>query len=114
MKVLKIDKKTKTKTEQIKMFLSILCTLNNIALSDTQLSILAYFIQYGISHKTDGLIIASGIVPDIGVLRNMKYRLCKKGFLKRDPKEYKTYELNGADMNFEDHDLRLIIKLDNS
>lgn len=114
MKVLKIEKKTKTKTEQIKLFLSILCTLNNIVLSDTDKLILAYFIQYRISHKTDELILASGIVKDIGMLRNVKYRLCKKGFLKRDAKEYKTYELNGADMNFEDNDLRMLIKLDNT
>jgi hypothetical protein len=113
MKALKIDKKTKTKTEQIKMFVSILCILNDIELSSTEINILAYYIQYKISHKTDEFIIASGIVKDIGLLRNAKYRLCKKGFLKRDPKEYKTYELNGTDLNFEDDDIRLLIKLDN-
>lgn len=113
MKVLKIEKKTKTKTEQIKLFLAIICTLNNIVLSNTDMSILAYYIQYRISTKIDDLIITSGIVKDIGMLRNAKYRLCKKGFLKRDSKEYKTYELNG-DVNFEENDLRLIIKLDNS
>ena len=96
MKVLKIEKKTTTKTEQIKMFLAILCTLNSIVLSSTEMSILAYYIQYRISIKTDDLIIASGIVKDIGLLRNAKYRLCKKGFLKRDSKEYKTYKLNNS------------------
>jgi hypothetical protein len=113
MKGLKIDKKTKTKTEQIKLFMSILCLLNEIELSETEINILSYYIQYKISSKTDDLIIASGIVKNISILRNMKYRLCKKGFLKRDSKEYKTYELNGKDMNFEDDDVRLLIKLDN-
>lgn len=96
------------------MYLSILCTLNNIVLSETDKLILTYYIRYRISHKTDELIISSGIIKDIGMLRNAKYRLMKKGFLKRDNKEYKTYELNGSDMNFEDNDLRLIIKLDNA
>lgn len=114
MKVLKLEKKTTTKTQQIMLYLSILCTLYNKVLPQTEMLILAYYIQYRISHKTDELILNSGIVKDIGALRNMKYRLCKKGFLRRDPKEYKTYELNGADMNFEDNDLRLLIKLDNS
>ena len=95
------------------MVVGIMCILNDIEISSTDISILAYYIQYGISHKTDSLIIDSKIVRDIGILRNAKYRLSKKGFLRRDPKEYKTYELNGSDMNFGDDDIRLLIKLDN-
>lgn len=116
MKVFKIDKKTESKVQQIKMLVSIMCILNNIILSETELNVLAFFIQYKMSRKTDNLIIESKIVKNVNVLRNIKFRLCKKGFLKRISKEYKTYQLNfngGDDSTFEDNDIRLILKLSN-
>lgn len=115
MRALKIEKKTDSKTQQIKLVLSIICLLNNITLSETDYISLAFFIQYKMSHKTDDLIIKSGVVKNMDVLRNVKTRLCKKGFLKRDPKEYKTYDLNmsAGEFNWEDNDIRLIIKLNN-
>jgi hypothetical protein len=114
MKGLKIEKKTKTKVEQIRLVVAIICLLNDIILSDTQLLALCYMIVYGISRQTDELIIRSGIVKDKKVLSNVKTKLCKKGFLKRNDKEYRTYTLNlNKDFSIDDNDIRMLIKLNN-
>jgi hypothetical protein len=115
MRALKIEKKTTSKIEQLKLIVTILCTIGGLPLSDTEVSVLAFYIQYKLSHKTDELLINSGIVKNLDVLRNVKTRLYKKGFLKRNKLEYKTYELNmNSQFNLDDNDIRLVIKLDNS
>lgn len=114
MKGFKIEKKTKTKMEQIRLVISILCTVNGIILSDTQLITLCYFVVYGLNKQTDDLIIRSGVVKNKKILNNIKTFLCNLQFLKRNDKEYRTYTLNmNKDFSIDDNDIRMLIKLDN-
>jgi hypothetical protein len=116
MKVFKLDKKTNSKTHKLELIISILCLFNSIHLSSTDVKVLAYYIVYKISEKTDKLLISSKIVKNINTLRNVKVRLYKLGFLKKDKDLYKTYEVN-LSKDFkdfaDDEEIKMIINIDN-
>ena len=115
MKVFKLDKKANGKVNKLELIISVLCTFNNIHLSETDIRVLAYYIVYKINEKTDRLLITSEVVKNIGTLRNIKTRLFKLGFLKKDKDLYKSYELNLSDdfMDFNDDDeVKMIINID--
>lgn len=88
-----IVKKTKTKVEQYKVLIALMCMMNEVKLSDTEMQVLAYFMYYGISDKTDKFIMSSGLFKSLTQLRNVKNELRKKEFLIREDM-YKTYKLN--------------------
>jgi hypothetical protein len=115
MKVIQITKKTSNKTEQMETLISILCFLNGMHISKTDISVLAHYVIFGIKKATDDLLINSKILRDQIALRNTKSRLTKKGFLKRTKELYKSYELN-IDKDFKNgsDDVTVLIKLDNS
>jgi hypothetical protein len=115
MKVFKLDKKANGKVNKLELIISVLCTFNNIHLSETDIRVLAYYIVYKINEKTDRLLITSEVVKNIGTLRNIKTRLFKLGFLKKDKDLYKSYELNLSkdfvDFN-DDDEVKMIINID--
>ena len=115
MKVFKLDKKANGKVNKLELIISVLCTFNNIHLSETDIRVLAYYIVYKINEKTDRLLITSEVVKNIGTLRNIKTRLFKLGFLKKDKDLYKSYELNLSKdfLDFNDDDeVKMIINID--
>ena len=100
MKLVEVVKKTTNKTEQVDLFLNLMCLLNGIYLSDTVRMILVYYVVYGLKQSTDDLIFQSKLVSGkerIQQLRNIKTQLYRKGFLKRDSTMYRTYDLNLSD-----------------
>jgi len=114
MNLIKIDKKVQTQTDQIELIISILCFLYDKRLSKTEQKCLAFYVVYGIKEKTDELLISSKIVPHIESLRNVKGKLCKLGFIKREPGIYKSYQLNLSKDFQPDDVLGLLIKIDRS
>ncbi len=114
MKVIEITKKTNHKTEQIELAISILCFVNDIYLSKTEVSVLSYFVVHGLKESTEKLLIKGSIVKGIPQIRNIKSKLTKLGFLKKNPGLYKSYEL-ALDKNFTtDDQLNILIKIDNT
>lgn len=115
---IEITKKTKHKTEQMELVISVFCILNDVHLSKTEISVLAYYVVFGIKESTDALLINSNIINK-GNLGNLKTKLKKQKFLKRTKELYKTYELNlSKDFNNDDiinsNLINLFIKIDNS
>jgi hypothetical protein len=90
MQLVKIKKKTNSKVEQAKTMIAIFCLLMNINLSDTELTVLAYFMVYKINRKTKDLILNAGILKSDDSLKNTLSKLKKFGMLVRniDSKEY--------------------------
>jgi hypothetical protein len=116
MKVFKLEKKANSKTDKLELIVSILCLFNGIHLSKTDIRVLAYYMVYSLTEKTDNLILASKIVKNVNTLRTVKVRLHKLGFLKKDKDLYKSYELNLSkdvkDFNNDD-EVKMIINIDN-
>lgn len=113
MQLVKIKKKTNSKVEQAKYLIALFCLLINIKLSDTELTVLAYFMVYKINRKTKDLILSSGILKTEDSLKNTMSKLKKFGMLVRDA-ESKEYTLR-KDLNFQvDPVMGILIKIDNT
>lgn len=115
MKPIVLSKKPTSKTECIKLIISVICVVNNISLSETDRKILAYYIVYGLKEATDALLMSSKIVTGLPALRNAKTRLLRKGFLRRTKTLYKSYELNmNKDELIIENNMGVFLKIDNS
>jgi hypothetical protein len=57
VQLVKVVKKTNSKIDQIKTLLSIYCLLSGIKLSQSELTLLSYFIVYGITEETKERVI---------------------------------------------------------
>jgi len=113
MRLVKIKKKTNSKVEQAKVLIALFCLLINIKLSDTELTVLAYFMVYRITRKTKDLILSSGILKTEDSLKNTMSKLKKFGMLVRniDSKEYTLRK----DLDFAvDPVMGVLIKIDNT
>ena len=112
MQLIKIEKKTSGKIEQAKVVLSVFCLLSEIKLSDTELTVLAYFLVYRDSDETRDLIIKSELLKRADSLGNTISKLKKFGLLKKSVTT-KRYEVNDK-INFQPESaIALFIKIDN-
>jgi hypothetical protein len=98
----------------MELVISVLCILNGIHLSKTEVSVLAHYMAFGVKETTDDLLLNSKILNDTSSLRNMKTRLKKLGFLKRTNELYKSYELNTKDSYKNEDVINMLIKIDNT
>lgn len=115
MSVVKITKKVDTHTDQIEMAISIICLLGDLHLSKTEKKVLAFFVVYGVKESTEKLLISGKTVKNLQSLRNIKSKLHKMNFLKRDDDNlYKTYELNlSKDFDLQDK-ITMVLNIDRS
>jgi hypothetical protein len=113
MQLVKIGKKTSSKVEQAKALIAIFCLLSNIKLSDTELTVLAYFMVYKINRKTKDLILSAGILKSEDSLKNTLSKLKKFGMLVRgvDSKEYSLRKELDFGLN---PVMGVLIKIDNN
>jgi hypothetical protein len=112
MQLLKIKKKTQSKVEQAKTLILLFTTLMNIKLSDTELTVLAYFMVYRINRKTKDLILSSGILKTEDSLKNTLSKLKKFGMLVRHP-ESREYSLRKELDFLLNPVMGVLIKIDN-
>lgn len=113
MQLLKINKKTTNKVEQAKTMIAMFCLLTNIKLSETELTVLAYFMVYKINRKTKDLILSSGILKSEDSLKNTLSKLKKFGMLVRNT-DSKDYSLR-KDLDFSLQPVMgILIKIDNN
>lgn len=113
MQLVTIKKKTNGKVEQAKKVIALFCLLMDIKPSDTELTVLAYFMVYKINRRTKDLILSSGILKSEDSIKNTMSRLKKFGLLKRpiDSKEYILNEKINITLN---PVVGILIKIDNT
>lgn len=113
MQLIKIEKKTSGKIEQAKWVLGVFCFMSDIRLSDTELTVLSYFLVYKDSPSTRERIVKSEILKSEDSLNNAVSKLKKMGLLKKDQIS-KEYSVN-TKINFKpDSVVGLLIKIDNA
>lgn len=109
---LKLNKTVSTKLEFAKSVANIYVCFNSIRLSDTQLTILSYFMVYGINPQTKELIVKSGACKNLANIKTIMVALKKLGLIYRDDLNNKVY-LN-KNLNFElTPTIGLFLKIDN-
>lgn len=113
MQLVKIKKKTNSKVEQAKMIIALFCLLRGVKLSDTELTVLGYFMVYKINRRTKDLILSAGILKSEDSLKNTMSKLKKFGLLVRNLSS-KEYSLQ-RDLDFTPTSiLGMLIKIDNT
>lgn len=112
MQLVRIIKKTNNKIDQAKAIISVFCLLSEVKLSDTETTVLAYFLVYGVSLGTEELIIKSHLHTPYS-LNNTKSKLKRFGLLKKDYRT-KQYQVNEKLSVKPDPHIGILIKIDNS
>jgi hypothetical protein len=111
MQLIKVVKKTNTKLDQAKTILSIFCLLSDVRLSETDLTVMAYFMVYQITDETKKLIIDSKIL-NADSLQNTISRLKKFGLIKKS-NIGKSYHISEKIAVKLDSEIGMLIKIDN-
>lgn len=105
-----IEKKTSNKIEQAKIILSIFCKLSNIHLSETELTVFAYFMVYKITKQTKDLILKSKVLSSPDSYANILTKLRKSKLIYKQNKK----DLLIEKLSFElEPVVGIIIKIDN-
>lgn len=112
MQIIKFTQKTSNKIEQAKALASVYCLLHSINLSDTDLTVLAYFIVYKITQSTKDLIIKSEILKNGDSLKNTISKLKSKGLIKKSLLK-KEYLINDNLNIVGENVVVVLIKIDN-
>ena len=112
MQLVKSKKKTNGKVEQAKTLISMFCLLMGVKLSDTEITVLAYFMVYRVSRTTKDLILKSGLLKSEYSLKNTLSKLKKLGMLTRD-QDASDYSLR-KEIDFQMNPVvGVLIKIDN-
>jgi len=111
MQLIKINKKTNNKIEQAKALISVYCLLSSIKLSDTDITVLSYFMVYKITQGTKDLILKSRILQSVESIKNTMSKLKGVGLIKKVA--INQYLVNdNLNVNL-DNVVALLIKIDN-
>jgi hypothetical protein len=113
MQLVKVVKKTKSKIEQAKTLLKIFCLLSEIKLSESELTVLAYFLVYKITQETKDLIIKSEIFNEDS-LKNAISKLSRVGLIRKSAGRRKEYIINETINIVPDNNVGMLIRIDNS
>lgn len=84
MQVLKMRRKTESKIELASLLLSVYCLIDKIKLNETERTVMAYFMVYGIKKSTKDLILKSLILKTYNSLENCLTKLRKSGLIIKD------------------------------
>lgn len=113
MKLIKINRKTNNKAEQLKLIISLYCVMSDVKLSETELTILSYFITYKISESTKKLIFKSNLLKNDNSYKNLLSKFKKLGFIWKDENKREYFVNEDAFGNADDDVVSLLIKMDN-
>ena len=89
--IIKMVKKVTTKVELAKVIINIGICFNDIKLSDTEVTVLAYFMVYGINQSTKNLIVKSEICKNLANIKTIMVKLKKLELIYKDDLNGKVY-----------------------
>lgn len=108
--LIKIEKKTNGKIELAKTIISIFCLLSDIHLSDSENTVLAYFMVYKLTDQTKDLIMKSKVLSTKGSLDNAMSKLRNEGLVEKDNKK----DILNKNLNIDIQPIMgMLIKIDN-
>lgn len=89
--VIKLQKTVKTKIELAKTVILLLLGFNEKKLSNTEITVLAYFMVYGVNSSSKALIVKSEICKNIANIKTIMVKLKKMGLIYKDDFNGKVY-----------------------
>lgn len=82
--LIRMVKSVSTKIELAKAIVFIAICFNNIKLSDTEATVLSYFMVYGVSQQTKNLLIKAGVCKNINNIKTVMVKLKRLEFIYKD------------------------------
>lgn len=89
--LVQITKQVATKIDLAKNIVNIILCFNDLKLSDTEVTILAYFMVYGVSQQTKNLIVKSEVCKNVANIKTIMVKLKKLGLIYKDDLNGKVY-----------------------
>lgn len=89
--LIKMVKQVATKIDLAKSIVNITLCFNDIKLSDTEVTILAYFMVYGVTQQTKTLIVKSQVCKNVANIKTIMVKLKKLGLIYKDDLNGKVY-----------------------
>lgn len=89
--ILKMQKAISSKIELAKDIIELTTCFNKIKLSNTQVSVLAYFMLYGINTQSKNLIVNSLICKNLANIKTIMVKLKKLNLIYKDELNSKVY-----------------------
>jgi hypothetical protein len=89
--LMKFQKRVETRLDLARAIIQVMLCFNNIKLSDTEVSILSYFMVYGINSNTKELIVKSQVCKNIANVKTIMVKLKKLGLIYKDEFNGKVY-----------------------
>lgn len=109
MILVKLNKETKNKTDLVRNVLRIYCFVNSIKLSEAELTVLSFFIVYGLGESTKDMILKAEIIGKSSY-QNVLSRLRKNGFITHKKAEQNTDELKEEFKQLNSDSIALMIR----
>ena len=110
--LMKMTKIVSSKVELAKTIIEMYTCFNNIKLSDTEITVLAYFMVYGINSSTKNLIVKSAVCKGIPSVKTIMVKLKKLGLIYKDDLNGKVYISKNIDLELTPS-VALLVKIDN-
>jgi hypothetical protein len=82
--LIRMTKQVNTKIELAKAILYITICFNSIKLSDTEVTVMAYFMVYGINQATKNLLIKAEVCKNINNIKTIMVKLKKLELIYKD------------------------------
>lgn len=82
--LVKMAKTVSTKIELAKAIIFIACCFDEIKLSDTEVTVLAYYMVYGVSQQTKNLLIKAEVCKNINNIKTIMVKLKKLELIFKD------------------------------
>lgn len=97
--VVKLNKTATSKIDLAKKVLNTCLNFWEVSLSETEVSVLAYFIVYGINNKCKELVVKAGVCKNVPNINTIMVKLKKLNLIYRDELNGKNYICKA--LNFE-------------
>ena len=89
--LVKMEKQVSTKIDLARAIINIHLCFYNIKLSDTEVTILAYFMVYGVTQQTKNLIVKSEVCKNVANIKTIMVKLKKLELIYKDDLNGKVY-----------------------
>lgn len=89
--LVRMQKHVSTKIDLAKAIIHLVICFSNIKLSDTEITILAYFMVYNVNTSTKQLIVKSGVCKNTANIKTIMVKLKKLELIYKDDLNGKVY-----------------------
>lgn len=110
--LVKLTKKVDNKLDLAKAALNVILSFRDIKISETKLTVMSYFMVYGVTVSTKNLIVKSQVCKNLANLKIIMVELKKLELIYKDDLNGKVYV--SKDLNFQlNESIALYFKIDN-